>query len=190
MIAYVQSEADEESIRSILRERLPGYMLPSIIISIPKFPLTPNGKIDRRALSAFKRALPKPVQSRTPKTQVQLLLTEIWGEFLELESVDIATNVFELGAHSLMLSQVQQRLADTLEKPIELIDLFRYPTIQALSDFLDQQPRKISSRSLIAKTTSSMVEQRFTRSNIRPTRGSPARFIIDLPGNRVEPILA
>ena len=157
LIAYVQSEADEESIRSILRERLPGYMLPSIIISIPKFPLTPNGKIDRRALSAFKKALPKPVQSRTPKTQVQLLLTEIWGEFLELESVDIATNVFELGAHSLMLSQVQQRLADTLEKPIELIDLFRYPTIQALSDFLDQQPRKISSRSLIAKTTSSEI---------------------------------
>ena len=142
LVAFVQTSLSNEDFRPTLRERLPAYMQPSSIIPIPKLPLTPNGKIDRPALMNLATVETKTPSHTPAQTQTQTTVSAVWSEFLATASPDIDTNVFELGAHSLMFTQFQQRLSEALNRPIELIDLFRYPTIRTLSEFLEKRPGK------------------------------------------------
>jgi amino acid adenylation domain-containing protein len=122
-------------LRAFLKERLPEYMLPSAFVPLDALPRTPNGKLDRKALPApAARALPAADQS--PQTELERTIAAIWQEVLQIETVGRAENFFDLGGHSLRMVAVQHTLQARLQREIAIVDLFRYPTISALADFL------------------------------------------------------
>jgi len=123
LVAYVVFEPFEgptvSEMRAFAREQLPDYMVPSLFVPLEKIPLTPNGKVDRKALpEPF--ATGQTVQSRDPPaTDMERTMADIWQELLKLDKVGRDDNFFELGGHSLMSLRVaaaaQQRTGRRLE---------------------------------------------------------------------------
>ncbi len=139
LIAYVVPSdghlADVAELRSFLKDRLPGYMVPSEFVLIETLPLTANGKIDRAAL-------PVPGSShnggdyRAPRTPEEEMLCEIFAEVLAAERVGIDDNFFESGGHSLMASQLVNRVRKIMAVELPLRTLFEAPTVSELSAHL------------------------------------------------------
>jgi aryl carrier-like protein len=122
-------------LRTYLLETLPEYMVPTGWVFLDAFPLTPNGKVDRKAL-------PKPEAQRAsgggaaPETATDRVIAEVWQEVLRIERVGLHDNFFDLGGHSLLLMQVQGKLRRLLEREIPIVELFRHPTVAALGRHL------------------------------------------------------
>jgi amino acid adenylation domain-containing protein len=121
-------------LRSFLKQRLPDYMVPTIFMVLDAMPLTPNGKVDRKAL-------PQPDSLRlelvanyvAPRNDLERQITEIWGQVLNLDSVGIHDNFFELGGYSLLAIQIVSRLRQASQIEILLSNLFELPTIAELA---------------------------------------------------------
>ncbi|UMR33392.1 phosphopantetheine-binding protein [Massilia sp. MB5] len=109
-------------------------MVPQHIAVLPSLPLSANGKVDRKALPDV--ALPGRTASEAPQGQLEQALGQLWCALLELESVDRRDSFFELGGNSLLLLQLQRRLAQQLDLHPTVVDLFKYPTLEALAAFL------------------------------------------------------
>ncbi len=124
---------DEESTRKALGEYLPDYQIPSIFIPLERFPLTPNGKVDRKALGGFEthRVAREIVAPRSP---VECSLAAIWEEVLAIERVGITDNFFELGGHSLLATRVFMSVQEELNVDLPVADIFECPTIAELAE--------------------------------------------------------
>lgn len=125
-------------LRSRLREQLPEYMVPARIIPQESLPVSPHGKIDRTALA--ERPLPDPPAVRfvPPRSDVERRIAEIWSQVLEKERIGVEDNFFDLGGHSLLMAQAYSRLRDAFDRDFSMIDLFRYPTVRSLAQFLEK----------------------------------------------------
>ncbi len=121
---------DPKEIRLALAEVLPDFMQPSIIVPLERFPMTPNGKIDRKALPS---PIAQAVESQEASGDTEEAIAEIWREALGLAHVGVTENFFDLGGHSLLVVQVQRRLKQRFNKEIPIVDMFRFSTIQALA---------------------------------------------------------
>jgi amino acid adenylation domain-containing protein len=122
-------------LRHYLREVLPEYMIPSSFIMLDEFPLTPNGKVDSRALPSPEEAQPVwDADFVAPRTQVEEALADIWMEVLRLERVGVHDDFFELGGHSLLVVQVVARLRDTFQVELPPNALFDATTIAQLAE--------------------------------------------------------
>ncbi|HEX6903706.1 MAG TPA: non-ribosomal peptide synthase/polyketide synthase [Thermoanaerobaculia bacterium] len=120
-------------LRTLLGRTLPAHMVPSAFVTLPALPLTPAGKIDRRALA---RMAPAPEARETyvaPSTPVEEILAGIWATVLRVERVGAHDDFFELGGHSLLGTQVQSRVREALEIELPLRKLFEAPTVAALA---------------------------------------------------------
>jgi acyl carrier protein len=130
-------EADTAAFRQSLQQSLPDYMVPAHFIEIERLPLTPNGKIDRKAL-------PAPDAARNasgyvaPRTSTEEALAQMWAEVLQLDKVGIHDNFFELGGSSLLIVRLHTQLTARFGNKISVVDLFRYPTIDRVSQFLGE----------------------------------------------------
>ena len=97
-------------VRDYLKEKLPEYMIPSAIVVLEKMPLTPNGKVDRRALPAPDRHSRCRPEYEAPVGATEIALAQIWAEALKLERVGRHDNFFELGGHSLLAVRLIERM--------------------------------------------------------------------------------
>jgi len=121
-------------LRKYLKGRLPEYMIPSAYADLTSPPLTPNGKIDRKALPAPDGARPELEQAFVaPGTPVEEELARIWSEVLGLNQIGIHDNFFDLGGHSLIATQVMSRLRAAFHVELPLRSIFETPTIAGLS---------------------------------------------------------
>ncbi len=140
LVAYVvpnqQSGVTVSELRSFLKEKLPNYMMPSVFIMLSKIPLTPNGKIDRRALPAPDLEMTRP-SFVLPRTPTEEILANLWAEVLNLKLVGIHDNFFELGGHSLLATQVISRLRSLTGVDLPMRRLFESPTIAELSEVIE-----------------------------------------------------
>ncbi|MBE9060865.1 non-ribosomal peptide synthetase [cf. Phormidesmis sp. LEGE 11477] len=127
-----------------LGEQLPSYMLPTACVLLADFPLTPNGKIDRKALPAPKLGHSKNQQSVPLKTQTEQLLANIWADILNLSTVSANDNFFELGGHSLLAARVMSRLQLAFDTTIPLRSLFENPTLSAFAKTIDETTQDYS----------------------------------------------
>ena len=132
LVAYVAGEVDAEALRGALRETLPDYMVPSAIVVLPALPVTPNGKLDRRALPAPETA---SAGSLPPRTEVEARVAEAWRSALGVAEVGVHDNFFDLGGTSLLLYRVHGKLKE-LKPELRLLDLFRYTTVESLAAYL------------------------------------------------------
>jgi amino acid adenylation domain-containing protein len=124
-------------LRRFLKARLPEYMLPSELVLRDAWPVTPTGKLDRRALLEA----PPSRSARSGAeagTDLERAVAAIWAEVIGLESVGVQENFFDLGGHSLLMIEVQARLEQALGRGVPLVDLFRYPTVAALAEALER----------------------------------------------------
>ena len=139
LVAYIISQSNQQidNLRSFLQEQLPSYMIPGNYIFLEKFPLTPNGKIDRSALP--KLDTNRPILETpyiVPRNSLESAIAEIWQEVLQLDKVGITDNFFDLGGNSLLMIRVHSKLEADYQ--LSLIDMFRYPTIVSLAEYLSQ----------------------------------------------------
>ncbi|MDW3192241.1 MAG: amino acid adenylation domain-containing protein [Cytophagales bacterium] len=135
---YVSSEPVEAAtLRGHLSARLPEYMLPTYYVHLISFPVTANGKLDRKALPDPEIGAGENYVAPTNETEQQLV--QVWSQTLEIDESDISVNAnfFEIGGHSLKLIQLQQLLKEQLGLEASIQELFRYPTITSFKDFID-----------------------------------------------------
>jgi amino acid adenylation domain-containing protein len=124
--------------QAYLKEKLPDYMLPSAFVLLDEFPMTPNGKIDRRKLPEPDRsALITGRELDSPQTLTEARLAVLWGEVLGLEQVGRYDNFFELGGHSLLATQLVAHIRHTFKVDLSLRRLFEMPTLTAVAEFID-----------------------------------------------------
>jgi amino acid adenylation domain-containing protein len=138
LVAYVVPTAAQAlthgELRHFLQQNLPAYMIPAAFVMLAAMPLTPNGKVDRRALPAPSRARPDLEEAfLAPQTPVEAILVEIWSKVLGVDRVGIRDNFFALGGHSLLATQVMARLCTAFQVDLPLRILFERPTIEALA---------------------------------------------------------
>ena len=122
----------EQELRQYLSGKLPDYMIPSYFMSIDRFPLTPSGKIDRKALPV--PILQKRAEYIEPGNRIEKILAGIWCDNLGLERVSIDDNFFHLGGHSLKAITMSTMVNKELNVKLSIIDIFKTPTIGALAE--------------------------------------------------------
>ena len=143
LLGYVTGRArqqlDVRQLRGHLSWRLPAYMIPSHLIEIERMPLTPSGKINRRALPEIESVRPARRATRpAPASPLHRQITAIVEEVLQLDGVEPDDNFFEFGAHSFLMVKLKERLDTALGRDIQLLELFRHPTVNALTRLLDE----------------------------------------------------
>ncbi|MEO0457791.1 MAG: phosphopantetheine-binding protein, partial [Cyanobacteria bacterium P01_A01_bin.114] len=120
-------------LRRFLQAQLPDYMVPSTFVVMPDFPLTPNGKVDRRALPEPPRVrIQSEAAFASPRTPLEAQIADLWAATLSLEQVGIDDNFFDLGGHSLLAAELMFRLQEQFDVKLALINLFMSPTENAL----------------------------------------------------------
>ncbi|MCL6591115.1 MAG: amino acid adenylation domain-containing protein [Firmicutes bacterium] len=132
VVGAVRLEKNE--LRRILGQKLPDYMIPSYFIQLEKLPLTPTGKVDRKAL-------PKPditgndakAAYEAPRNEIEARLAEIWRETLGVEKIGINDNFFDLGGHSLNATQVIAKIHKEFNVELPLREIFNAPVIKDLA---------------------------------------------------------
>ena len=142
LVGYVlveDNKIDEGALRDGLREHLPEFMVPSNLLRLDRYPQTPNGKVDRKALPA-PNEIGEVSQAAfvAPESDLEAQIATVWREVLYLEQVGVNDNFFDLGGHSLLVVQAHRKLAGVLEVSITLTDLYRFPTIAGLSEHLSK----------------------------------------------------
>ncbi len=155
LCAYIAAvtEVGASELREYLAKDLPDYMIPSYFLRLEKIPLTPNGKIDRRALPG--PGLQVGESYTAPRNEVEMKLAELWSEILgrdELHTTQLKTsigiddNFFLLGGHSLKATILVTKIRRIFNVNVELIEIFKIPTIRRLSDFIKESaPEKHTS---------------------------------------------
>ena len=127
-------------LRHLLSESVPAYMIPAALVSVSSFPLTPSGKLDRKALPSPDVAVQEvdvaPLEPRTPTEEV---LARIWCEMLDLKQVSLRDNFFDLGGYSMLAARVITEINKTLKVHLTLPTFFQNPTIEYLARVLEQR---------------------------------------------------
>jgi natural product biosynthesis luciferase-like monooxygenase protein/amino acid adenylation domain-containing protein len=139
LVAYVTMREGQtvtvDELRRLLRARLPEFMVPAHIVSMRALPQTPNLKVDRRALPAPNTGA--DVASYTaPASELETQIAAVWCDVLNVERVGATDNFFDLGGHSLLTLRVHGRLKNIVDRPVTITDLFRFPTVRSLAEYL------------------------------------------------------
>ncbi|MDF0674714.1 MAG: amino acid adenylation domain-containing protein [Nitrospira sp.] len=140
MVAYVvqrENAQDTTALREFLKERLPEYMIPSATIVLTGFPLTPNGKVDRKALPMPDVTGQLAHQYVAPRSPTEELLCGIWANVLQVAQVGVHDNFFDLGGHSLLATQVMVRLRDVFRVDLPMRVLFETATVAKLAEAVE-----------------------------------------------------
>jgi len=147
LAAYVVPQPGHSPAASVLKaaikETLPEYMAPSAFVFLEALPLSPNGKLDRKALPSPESVREEGANYDPPRTPVEKLLAEIWQDILGIARAGVNDNFFDLGGHSLLLVRVHERIKETYPE-ISLADLLQYPTIAAIAGRLERSEPSVS----------------------------------------------
>lgn len=153
IIAYLvlKSKLSEEnlpseinSIRDVAIRNLPDYMIPALIIPIEQFPLTPNNKIDKKALAARDiSGIISHTSTAKAETEMQKTFVNIWENLLGISGIGIDDNFFELGGHSILAAQMLADFEKATGKKIPLAEMFTSQTIRQLAKIVESDNREL-----------------------------------------------
>ncbi len=143
LVAYVvirnshQTEGLIEQLRSLLKEKLPQYMMPSDFVLLEKIPLAPSGKVDQKALPAPDRS-ERQLKFVAPRNPTEEIVADIWCQILKREKIGIYDDFFDLGGHSLLATQVVSRLREAFKIELPLRSLFEMLTVAGIVEYIEQ----------------------------------------------------
>ncbi|MBE9121080.1 amino acid adenylation domain-containing protein [Tychonema sp. LEGE 07199] len=172
-----QKQALVQSWRNGLQHKLPEYMIPAAFVILESMPLTPNGKVDRRALASQKwqsaSVAPDQTIAVAPRDKLELQVKQIWEQVLGINSVGIRDNFFEIGGHSLLAARLLAEIEKIFGKKLPLSTIFQSPTVEQLADILREPEWSSPSPSMVV---------------IQPGTGSykPPLFCIHVLGRGLE----
>ncbi len=160
LIAYLVSNSSKPpttgALKDFLLRTLPDYMVPTAFVWLKELPLSPNGKVDRKALPVPDSIHAAPTKSLVlPRTEMEKTLVGIWQKALGVEQVGTEDNFFELGGNSLLLVRIQGELRALLNQDLPVTVLFQYPTISSLAGYSSRQDSR--------KTAAPKIRQRAER---------------------------
>jgi acyl carrier protein len=142
LVAYVATHGGvgiaPDVLRAFLADKLPAAMVPAAVVSVDAFPLTPTGKIDRRALPAPPLARDRQSTSIAARTPLEAALAGIWSEVLAVPVVGITDNFFDLGGHSLSAMQLVSRARERLEIELTVSAVLVDQTIERLAATIER----------------------------------------------------
>jgi len=134
IVAPLEAAPTAQDLRQLLKASLPEYMIPSAFVIMDVLPLTPHGKVDRKALPAPEAARAEPAGSFVePRSPAEATLASIWSEVLGIERVGVRDDFFLLGGHSLSAARILARVRDTLGADLSLMVIFETPTIEGMA---------------------------------------------------------
>jgi non-ribosomal peptide synthetase component F/acyl carrier protein len=140
LVAYLTTYRETlqvSELRSFLQSLLPAYMIPSAFVVLPALPLSPSGKIDRKALPSPEARGETEGATDVPRTPIEEGIAAIWCEVLRLDRVGIHDSFFELGGHSLLATRVIARVCDTFQTEVPLKALFETPTVAGIAEQIE-----------------------------------------------------
>lgn len=154
IVAYLRTRSgrlDEASIRAHLEKSLPAYMVPAHFVRLDAFPMTPNAKVDRKAL-------PRPEVTKQPETEIfvapaddlQRSIADVFGKILGVERVGLNDSFFALGGQSILAVQAHRQLKASVVPDMVITDLFRFPTVAGLAAHLSDRGRADGSLARVA----------------------------------------
>ncbi|MEG4318851.1 MULTISPECIES: amino acid adenylation domain-containing protein [unclassified Microcoleus] len=176
LVAYIVALNNQnptiQELRSLLKEYVPEYMVPSMFVFLEALPLTPNGKVDRKALPVPQQSGKQPITPASPKAidppaaktqakqeqqgelgtpqdDLELQLINIWEKVLNISPISTTDNFFELGGHSLLAISLMREIEETYKQELPLPIIFQSPTIQQLANTLREQECLPSSQALV-----------------------------------------
>jgi len=124
-------------LRDFLRKKLPEHMVPSNYVFLDSLPLGANGKLDRKALSKMNVPSQQKTDALTlPSTGLEMRVAEIVAQVLEIDRIGLNSNLFDLGADSVTIVRLNNRLVEQFGREIPIVDMFQYPTISYLVSYL------------------------------------------------------
>ncbi|WP_437971163.1 amino acid adenylation domain-containing protein [Sorangium sp. So ce260] len=163
LVAYVvldgSAESDAPDVRAALKASLPAYMIPSSVVRLDALPLSPNGKLDRRALPA-PDAQAGADDGAEPRSPAERFLSSIWSEVLGLRGVGAGDNFFDVGGHSLLATQVVARVQRALGAEVPLQVMFDLPSIAAQAPLIELLASGRSMESLLPAVRRYVAERR------------------------------
>lgn len=160
LIAHIQGNLPTAQLREHVSGKLPAYMVPAEFLFVEEFPLTPNGKIDRKALASpapLTSAPSSPIQG----TALEARILSLWAEILERPIADPAANFFDLGGTSIHLAVVHVRLREMTGHDLAITDLFAHPSARSLAVFLS--PDSVSSPASATQDRARLQQAGFSR---------------------------
>lgn len=163
----VEQEVDTLVVKSYLREVLPYYMVPSVIVQMKQFPYTPNGKVDRKALLKPTSAMFLTANYREAENELEKEVGELWQKILKLERIGVDDNFFDLGGNSIMLVQMHQQLERRYPGVIDVTELFGYTTVSQIAKKINAHQGKENVKEL--KSVNLPTEYFVFKYSINPT---------------------
>ncbi|ASS75351.1 hypothetical protein CIG75_10345 [Tumebacillus algifaecis] len=144
LIAYFVQTADQPSVESgelrrFLKQRLPDYMVPSAFVSLTQLPLTPSGKVDRKALPQPADFVSAERAYVAPRTETETMLTQLWSSVLRVDRIGMHDNFFELGGHSLLATQAVALMQEKMRIDLPLRALFEHPTVAEFAAWIEER---------------------------------------------------
>ncbi|OPZ84218.1 MAG: Gramicidin S synthase 2 [Firmicutes bacterium ADurb.Bin419] len=142
LCAFIVTDEEEDisKIKEHLGNCLPEYMIPAHFVQLEKIPLTPNGKVDRKALDAIKLSEiiknERAVQYAPPENELEEKLVKIWEELLERKNIGVNDSFFDLGGHSLKAAALVFKVQSVLNIELPLREVFATPTVRGIADYL------------------------------------------------------
>ncbi|WP_050527543.1 MupA/Atu3671 family FMN-dependent luciferase-like monooxygenase [Pseudorhodobacter aquimaris] len=137
LVAYLRGTAPEAELRDVIGQSLPAYMVPQHFVTLDSFPLTPNRKVDRKALPAPLSAAPK-VAAYVAPLGVAEALAAVWSNVLGVSKVGAKDNFFALGGHSLLAVQAHREIRASLGlDKLSITDIFRFPVLEKLAAHIE-----------------------------------------------------
>jgi acyl carrier protein len=182
LIAWVvprdgQTAPEGPELRAFLRERLPEPLVPSLFVPLAALPLTPGGKLDRRALPEPAAVRPELPGYAEPSTALERTIANLFRDLLRVDRVGLHDNFFDLGGHSLLIVRAHQKLGEELQRDIPVVDLFRFPTVALLARHLggDAAPTFERVQSLAEQQRAAQMRQKQALEKLRRPGGAPRR---------------
>ncbi|HEY9768034.1 MAG TPA: amino acid adenylation domain-containing protein [Coleofasciculaceae cyanobacterium] len=170
LVAYVVGKSGlnltVENLRKVLKQKLPDYMIPASFVQLEKFPLTINGKVDRRALPVPQQLLQNSAEYIVPRNESEKRLVKIWQDVLGKDKISVTADFFDLGGHSLLAVSLLTQIETTFDTNISLGTFLSSPTIEGIANVLSQK----------SSTSSSLLFK------IRATGSKPPLFLINAVG--------
>ncbi|MFN6465859.1 MAG: non-ribosomal peptide synthetase [Nostoc sp. DedVER02] len=188
LVAYIIPNQDSSTaisdIRRFLSTKLPQYMLPSAFVLLDNMPLTPNGKVDRRALPAPDSSRQEPEATFVaPRNEVERQLTQIWEQILGVQPIGVRDNFFELGGHSILAVKLFWQIEKTFSKNLPLAILFQSGTVEALAKIICQED--LANKLSLGNTLDQLKFSWSSLVEIQPNGSKPPFFCIHGLGGEV-----
>ncbi|MEM9819502.1 MAG: amino acid adenylation domain-containing protein, partial [Bacteroidota bacterium] len=153
LVAYIvpQGDFDQEAIEQSLKNKLPTYMIPAIMVALETLPLTANGKVDKKALPQANVTDRSTTEFVAPRTETEIKIANIWKDLLHLESVGIHHDFFDLGGHSLLATRVVSEIRDQFNVELAIRDLFQATTVAQLAQLVEAQEQQSALPKLVVQ---------------------------------------